>query len=47
MTTEHLEAELERIKGNIRTGSGNPHLMRAEAANLARRIVKIREGEGF
>jgi len=47
MTTEHLEAELERIKGNIRTGNGNPHLMRAEAANLARRIVKIREGEGF
>ena len=47
MTTEaHLIEELERVKGNIRTGIGNPHLMRAEAANLARRIVRIREGEG-
>ena len=41
---ERLEADLERVKSNIRNGaSANPKLLQAEARNLAQRIVRLRE----
>ena len=41
---ERLEADLEKVKSNIRDGASAPvKLLQAEARNLAHRIVRLRE----
>jgi len=40
-----LEAQLETIKQNMRTEPNRTPFLLAEARNLAKRIVKIRDGD--